>query len=144
MACLLATLNRSDMKLLLKRFSHSDKSTIGKLFLDGAFFCHTLEDVTRPEKVYGETAIPEGVYKVKITYSPRFKRDLPLLLNVPKFEGIRIHAGNTAKDTEGCILVGDLAGQDIVWQSRAAFNRLFDKLKAAQGAGEEITIEVMS
>jgi hypothetical protein len=132
------------MKLLLKRFSHSDKSTIGKLFLDGAFFCHTLEDVTRPEKVYGETAIPEGVYKVKITYSPRFKRDLPLLLNVPKFEGIRIHAGNTAKDTEGCILVGDLAGQDIVWQSRAAFNRLFDKLKAAQGAGEEITIEVMS
>ncbi len=141
---MLATLNRSDMKLLLKRFSHSDKSTIGKLFLDGAFFCHTLEDVTRPEKVYGETAIPEGVYKVKITYSPRFKRDLPLLLNVPKFEGIRIHAGNTAKDTEGCILVGDLAGQDIVWQSRAAFNRLFDKLKAAQGAGEEITIEVMS
>ena len=139
---MLATLNRSDMKLLLKRSSHSDKSTIGKLFLDGEFFCHTLEDVTRPEKVYGETAIPEGTYKVKITYSPRFKRDLPLLLNVPKFEGIRIHAGNTAKDTEGCILVGDLAGQDIVWQSRAAFNRLFDKLKAAQSAGEEITIEV--
>ncbi len=130
------------MKLEVKRLTYSDKSTIGKLFLDGAFFCHTLEDVIRPEKVYGETAIPEGVYKVKITYSPRFKRDLPLLLNVPKFEGIRIHAGNTSKDTEGCILVGDLAGQDIVWQSRAAFNRLFDKLKAAQSAGEEITIEV--
>jgi hypothetical protein len=132
------------MKLEVKRLTYSDKSTIGKLFLDGEFFCHTLEDVIRPEKVYGETAIPEGTYKVKITYSPRFKRDLPLLLNVPKFEGIRIHAGNTAKDTEGCILVGDLAGQDIVWQSRAAFNRLFDKLKAAQSAGEEITIEVTS
>lgn len=130
------------MKLEVKRLTFSDKSTIGKLFLDGAFFCHTLEDVVRPEKVYGETAIPEGTYKVKITYSPRFKRDLPLLLNVPGFEGIRIHAGNTHKDTEGCILVGDLAGQDIVWQSRAAFNRLFDKLKAAQNAGEEITIEV--
>lgn len=130
------------MKLEVKRLTFSDKSTIGKLFLDGEFFCHTLEDVVRPEKVYGETAIPEGAYKVKITYSPRFKRDLPLLLNVPGFEGIRIHAGNTHKDTEGCILVGDLAGQDIVWQSRAAFNRLFDKLKAAQNAGEEITIEV--
>lgn len=130
------------MKLELIRKTYSERSTIGKLFLDGEFFCHTLEDVVRPQKVYGETAIPEGAYKVKITYSPRFKRDLPLLLNVPGFEGIRIHAGNTAKDTEGCILVGDLAGQDIVWQSRAAFNRLFDKLKAAQNAGEEITIEV--
>lgn len=132
------------MKLELVRKTCSDLSTIGKLYIDGACECATLEDRVREVKVMGETAIPQGIYPVKITYSPRFKKDLPLLLNVPGFEGIRIHSGNSHKDSEGCILVGQIAGQDIIWQSRAAFDALFKKLKAAQSRGEEITIEVKS
>lgn len=131
------------MKLELKRQTFTDKSTIGKLYLDGEFFCFTLEDVVRDgPKVWGETAIPPGTYEVKITYSPRFKRELPLLLNVPGFEGIRIHSGNAAKDTHGCLLVGYKAGKDIIWESQRAFNDLFAKLKAKRG--EQITIEVTS
>lgn len=132
------------MNLLILRKTVTDRSTIGKLYVDGQFECFTLEDVPRSEKIAGETCIPVGVYTVKITYSPRFKRDLPLLLNVPGFEGVRIHTGNSAKDTEGCILVGQLAGADVIWQSQLAFNSLFAKLKAAQAKGDEIKLEVQS
>lgn len=132
------------MNLLILRKTVTDRSTIGKLYVDGQFECFTLEDVPRAEKVAGETCIPVGVYPVKITYSPRFKRDLPLLLNVPGFEGVRIHTGNSAKDTDGCILVGQLAGADVIWQSQLAFNSLFSKLKAAQAKGDEIKLEVQS
>jgi hypothetical protein len=130
------------MKLELVRKSFTDKSTIGKLYINDVYECMVLEDVVRDSKIPGETAIPYGEYEVKITYSPRFKRDLPLLLNVPNYEGVRIHTGNTSKDTEGCLIVGQIAGQDIVWQSKMAFNALFPKLKAAQDRGEKITIEV--
>lgn len=132
------------MNLLILRKTVTDRSTIGKLYVDGQFECFTLEDVPRAEKIAGETCIPVGVYPLKITYSPRFKRDLPLLLNVPGFEGVRIHTGNSAKDTEGCILVGQLAGADVIWQSQLAFNSLFAKLKAAQANGDEIKLEVQS
>jgi len=82
--------------------------TIGKLYIDGQYFCDTLEDTVRAkgEKVYGKTAIPAGMYRVKKTFSPRFKKILPEILEVEGFSGVRIHAGNTAKDTEGCILLG--------------------------------------
>lgn len=82
--------------------------TIGKLYIDNQYFCDTLEDVVRKdgEKVYGKTAIPSGMYRVKKTFSPRFKKVLPEILEVPNFSGVRIHSGNTAKDTEGCILLG--------------------------------------
>lgn len=132
------------MNLLLLRKSVTDKSTIGKLYVDGKYECCTLEDVVRAEKIPGETAIPAGVYSVRITYSPRFKRDLPLLLDVPNFDGVRIHTGNSAKDTEGCILVGKSLGQDIIWQSQLAFNDLFPKLKAAQDRREEIKLEIQN
>ena len=95
------------MKLFLQRIAQTPEYTIGRLEINGKFFCHTLEDAVREEKIAGKTAIPAGTYQVIVNRSPKFKRDLPLLLDVPNFEGIRIHRGNTAKDTSGCILVGE-------------------------------------
>ena len=135
------------MKLLLHRQIFSDKSSVGTLYVNGLKECHTLEDRDRHledggEKVYGETAIPRNTYKVVITYSNRFKQPMPLLVDVPGFEGIRIHPGNTDQNTEGCILVGVGIGQDILYNSRQAYERLFNKLEAAEALGEEITIEI--
>jgi len=94
------------MKITVKRTFKGAEYTIGKLYIDGAYFCDTLEDTVREVKIAGKTAIPAGKYKVKKTYSPRFKKQLPEILHVPNFSGVRIHAGNTAKDTEGCLLLG--------------------------------------
>lgn len=91
-------------------YKHKDY-TIGKLYLDDKYYCDTLEDtvrdLTKEKKVFGKTAIPEGTYRVVVTHSPRFKRELPLLLDVPHFVGIRIHRGNDNSHTHGCILVGE-------------------------------------
>ena len=137
------------MRLVLTRTMLNDHSTIGKLVVDDTFFCYTLEDKdrfleTNPEgKVYGETAIPRGKYQIVIDFSNRFKRELPRLLLVPGFEGIRIHPGNTDKDTHGCILVGtSIVNDDFIGNSRVAFNRLFDVMDDAYNRGEEIWIEV--
>ena len=135
------------MKLLLHRQTFSDKSSVGTLYVNGLKECHTLEDRDRHleeggEKVYGETAIPRNTYKVVITYSNRFKQPMPLLVDVPQFEGIRIHPGNTDQNTEGCILVGVGIGQDILYNSRQAYEKLFNKLEAAEALGEEIEIEI--
>lgn len=123
------------MDLELKRKWFTPESTIGELFVNGVFECFILEDRYRPgePKVYGKTAIPSGRYEVKITPSPRFKRDLPLLLKVPGFEGVRIHPGNVPADTEGCLLPGKVRDTDRVLESRAAFEALFTKLKSASG-----------
>lgn len=130
------------MKLDLKRKSFTDNSTIGELSIDGAFECFTLEDVVRDgEKVYGKTAIPAGTYQVVVTHSPRFGKELPLLVDVPGFEGVRIHTGNTATDTEGCILVGNGTETDRITGSRAAFDALFAKIQAALGT-QEISITI--
>lgn len=129
------------MKLKLERFQALVNCTIGKLSVDGEYFCYTLEDLEREEKIYGETAIPKGTYKIVIDYSHHFKSELPRLLEVPGYEGVRIHPGNRAADTEGCILVGkswDLSG--VVTESRAAFMLLMGKLTNAQG---EITLEIV-
>lgn len=131
------------MKLTLARDKSTDHSTAGVLSVNGQFECYTLEDVVRPSKIHGETAIPAGEYEVALTMSPRFKRILPLLLNVPSFDGIRIHPGNTDKDTEGCILVGDSKSHDFIGSSRVAFMRLFNRLADAKDAGERITIEII-
>lgn len=135
------------MKLLVQRELFSDTSSIGSLYIDGVKECHTLEDRDRHledggEKVYGETAIPRGIYKVIITFSNRFKKPMPLLVDVTGFEGVRIHPGNTDQNTEGCILVGVGIGQDILYNSRQAYEKLFNKLEAAEALGEEIEIEV--
>lgn len=132
------------MRLTLQRKTVSDKSTLGELHVNGAFFCFSLEDVIRRgPKVYGKTAIPAGTYEIAITHSNRFKCLMPLLLSVPGFEGIRIHLGNTAENTLGCILVGCKKGPDWIGESRAAYQALFQELCAANSR-EKITIEILN
>lgn len=132
------------MKLKLTRIRMSPSGTIGSLTVDGQFECWTCEDTVRPPgvKIPGSTAIPFGEYRVTITRSARFGRDLPLLEQVPGFSGVRIHPGNTAEDTEGCILVGQDQREDGVGRSRIAFDLLFEKMRAAVRNGEQITLEV--
>ena len=138
------------MNLELRRHPSSSNSTIGLLYIENIFECFTLEDVVREIpgepveswKIPGKTAISAGRYRITVTPSARFKRDLPLLNDVPGFKGVRIHTGNTSEDTEGCILVGDQMAADSVVQSRLAFAQLFDKLKAALNNWEEIWITV--
>lgn len=127
------------MKIKLKRTFKGAEYTIGKLYLNDEYFCDTLEDVVRPEgrKIAGKTAIPTGEYKVVLTESKRFKKLLPLLINVPDFTGVRIHSGNTHHDTEGCILVGENKVKGRVINSRATMNRLM-----AQLTGDD-TIEIL-
>lgn len=108
----------------LKTIAQNDKYTIGRLYIDGKYYCDTIEDAVRDlpkncpytvkgqsckckEKVYAKTAIPAGTYEIKMTYSNKFKRVLPLLVDVPHFMGIRIHRGNTEQDSAGCIIVGE-------------------------------------
>lgn len=128
------------MLITVKRLYKTENSTIGELLVDGLFECFTLEDKEREVKIKGETAIPKGTYKVIINESNRFKRELPLLLNVPNFEGVRIHSGNTNHDTEGCILVGQSRNKNYIGQSRKAFDKLFKKMKKAK----DITIIIQS
>lgn len=138
------------MILVLLREPSGPIATIGRLHLDGVFFCYTLEDPVRERpgvpvsewKIPGKTAIPAGRYEVLITESPRFKRPLPLLVAVPGFTGVRIHAGNRAEDTEGCILPGYDRGPDWVGRSREAEGALIYRLSAARTRGEPVTIDV--
>lgn len=119
---------------------------MGILLVDGQVFCFTLEDVARPDgvKIDDETAIPSGEYRVTIDHSTRFDRDMPHVLDVPYFEGIRIHPGNTDKNTSGCVLVGFNHGPDVIWDSKPAFDALFAKLKAAFDKQEQITLAVVN
>lgn len=140
------------MDLLLKRISRKERYTIGRLYVDGKRFCDALEDTDRDlnrdgdlddpgeGKIFGETAIPYGTYKVTITYSPRFKRELPLVHDVKHFEGIRIHPGNTDADTHGCILLGynDQIGR--VSNSRFWFSKLFKLMKDSKQ--KEFTLKI--
>lgn len=130
------------MNLRLLRKTFTDTSTIGQLTVDGKRECFTLEDKVRAVKIRGQTAIPAGIYEVTITFSDKFKKPLPLLLNVPNFAGIRIHSGNTAADTEGCILVGTTKAKDHVGKGKVAFAALFPKLTAALKK-EKVFIEVV-
>lgn len=127
------------MKIIVKRRFLGKDYTIGDMYLDGQWFCNTLEDTVRPagQKVYSKTAIPAGKYKVIKTMSPRFKKILPLICDVPGFAGVRIHAGNTAADTEGCILVGENKVKGKVINSKITMNKLMAKLD------EENTIEII-
>lgn len=139
------------MRMKLVRCELGPAVTIGKLFVEGAFECWVAEDAVRERegvpvaewKVHGETAIPYGTYPVVITYSNRFGRQLPLLLNVPGFDGIRIHPGNGAADTEGCLLPGLYRHALGVGHSRAACDILIPKIDRALKAGDTVTIEIV-
>lgn len=140
------------MKLTLKRIALRSTYTIGRLYVDGNYFCDTLEDTVRDinkngkfdngeKKVYGKTAIPYGTYEIKWTYSPRFKKYTPQLMNVPSFEGIRIHSGNSSTDTEGCLLLGENKKVGMVLNSRATINKFYPLVKEACSNGK-VTIEI--
>lgn len=133
------------MKIEIKRDTYTKTSTIGKLYIDGVFECYTLEDVSRAngQKVWGATAIPSGAYKLVVNLSQRFGTRLPLLLDVPNFSGIRIHAGNTAKDTHGCILVGSTRDKDFIGGSRNALAALLKKINKAIEKKESATVTIV-
>ena len=139
------------MKLTLKRIAFKEKYTIGRLYIDGEYFCDTIEDKDRglnndmglaeilAKKRYGETAIPTGHYEVEITYSPKYKRMMPEIKDVKGFSGIRIHSGNTAKDTLGCLIVGKNTVVGMVTDSRKTYYKLFEILKGQKN----ITIDII-
>lgn len=116
------------INLEVRRVKKESDYTIGQLFVNGEYFCDTLEDEIRQVKVMHETAIPVGTYKVTLERSPRFKRILPLLHNVPGFTGILIHSGNTDKHTSGCILVGKSTGSTLI-NSLATLEKLMSILQ---------------
>jgi hypothetical protein len=140
------------MELTLNRNHSIGNSTISKLFVNGEFECYILEDVIREIKgepvsewkVYGKTAIPEGRYKIIINMSNRFKRLMPLLLNVAGFSGVRIHAGNSAAHTEGFLLAGNAVknGEIVGGTSRPAMDKLQKKIQAALDKGEQVWITI--
>lgn len=130
------------MKLELVRHYLGENYTIGKLSIDSKYFCDTLEDAVRPIKIYGKTAIPFGTYKIILNESPRFGRVLPRLLNVPKFDGVLIHRGNTAEDTAGCILVGENRVKGKVINSTPYEIELVKRMREAVLKNETIEINI--
>ena len=140
------------MRLTLKRIANRKDYCIGKLYINGKYFCDTLEDVDRglddsmtedeikQIKIKGETAIPTGIYTVLLTYSPKYKKIMPLINNVKGYSGIRIHSGNSSKDTEGCLLVGKNTVVGRLTDSRNTYNALFKRLQ--QKGSNKITIEI--
>ena len=138
------------MELKVERKWPGKKATIGELSMNGVHECYTLEDVVREVegepveswKVPGQTAIPRGRYEVLMTYSPKFGRVMPQVMDVPGFTGIRIHPGNTDADTEGCLLVGTSIGADAIYNSRLAFVALDTKIAAFIAKGEQVFITI--
>jgi hypothetical protein len=132
------------MKMLLQRIAQKPNYTIGNLYVNDEFVCNTLEDEVRAEgvKVPKYTAIPAGTYDVEYTYSNRFKTFLPELMRVPNFTAIRIHAGNTPADTEGCILVGENKIKGQVINSKIALVKLLHLLEPSLRAAEKTIIEI--
>ena len=147
------------MELVLTRIAKRKTYTIGRLAIikevseeyktyeEEEYFCDTLEPTWRDyahggHKIKGCSAIPEGRYAVVISYSPKFEAWLPILLGVPNFSGIRIHAGNTSNDTEGCILVGQNLKKGMVLNSNIWLKRLKDKIVEAKDKGEAVWITI--
>lgn len=134
-----------NIEYVLTRKEFTEKSTIGELTLEGKHQCYILEDKTRKpdeKKVFGKTAIPYGRYQIIITQSAKFKRLLPLLVNVPGYEGIRIHKGNSDLDSEGCLIVGSSKAKDWVSGSKDAFDVIFPQLQKQLAEGSKIFVTI--
>lgn len=143
------------LRLLVDRKWKKDTYTIGRLYVDGVLWCNTLEDKDRgltskmntedikKIKVYGETAIPTGKYQVTYSYSPKFKRYLPRVNDVPCYTGILIHNGSTDKNTSGCVLVGENKIKGQLVNSTYWMNKLCERIKDAVNHGEIVTIEII-
>lgn len=135
------------MKIVVKRHALKNTHTIGRMYIDGVYICDTLEPPVRDlgkngqGKVYGHTAIPEGEYNIDITFSFTFKRELPILRNVPFFSGIRIHRGNVVSHTKGCILVGENKRVGEVWNSTTYEKKIIDLIN---NAGGKATISIIN
>ena len=138
------------MEIKVIRTILTNEYTVGELSIDGIYMCDTIEDRYRKiqkkeDKIYGVTAIPCGRYPVVLDYSPKYSKLMPHILDVPYFEGIRIHSGNSDEDSLGCIIVGEycpgVAG-GFVKNSRIAYEKLFAKMKKASDRGERIFITV--
>jgi len=140
----------SAMELLIERDRFNSKQTLGKFSIDGRFECYSCEDVVREVvgapveswKIPAETAIPCGRYRVTITFSNRFKKLLPEVHGVAGFAGVRLHAGNTEADTEGCPLLGDVRFVTYIGASKIAAARVQGKIQAALDAGKEVWLTV--
>lgn len=133
------------MLLRLVREIFTAESTIGTMWIGDEWQCRTLEDYERlpgMPKVPGRTAIPHGVYTLRLTYSRRFGVELPELVDVPGFSGIRIHAGNTAEDTAGCILTGDNVTHNAVLRSKPALASLMVRLRFENARGVAMRIQI--
>lgn len=142
------------MEITIKRIAKRNGYTIGHLSVNNQYFCDTLEDRDRgltsamsrldiaKIKVKSQTSIPTGRYRVIFTYSPKFRRKMPLLLDVPGFDAIRFHYGNTAADSEGCILVGENKQKGMVLNSRKTFERLNDTMAKADTRGEALWVTI--
>ena len=139
------------MELQLKRLYRKSEYTIGKLYIDGVYFCDVVEDKDRclysymnigeisKIKVKDKTAIPYGKYKVRLSMSPKYKKILPEIMNVPGFTGVRIHSGNYASDSSGCLIVGKNTVKGGVTQSKVTMSKLMEKLKGKTNIEIEIT-----
>lgn len=140
------------MNLVLRRGRTVGAATIGELKADGEFLCWALEDAIRERpgepvamwKLPGITAIPEGTYPLTVTMSPRFGVPLPLVVDVPGFAGVRIHAGNRPEDTEGCILVGLDRGSGWIGRSREALGIVLKRIQGAIAVHEPITLTIVN
>lgn len=132
------------MLVQVKRHWFTEKTSIGLVIVDGVHFCFSLEDVARADgvKIPKVTAIPAGEYDLTVDDSERFKRPMPHILDVPRFDGIRIHWGNRPEDTEGCPILGYEKNLDVVWNSVKAFDDFFAKLDAAIKRGEKCKIRI--
>ena len=133
------------MEIKIVRDRYEKKYTLGKLYVEDTLICDTLEDTYRElnsekDKIYGETCIPKGRYKVIMTFSPHFKRVLPELMYVPYFKNIRIHSGNTTKDTLGCILVGTSNNDGTLINSKQSLSKLLSILNDCK---EDIYITIV-
>ena len=136
------TAKKMNLELLLERDIKLPTRTLGKLSINGVHECFICEDAVRDSKIHGQTAIPAGRYEIIITLSNRFKRELPILLNVPNYEGVRIHSGNHEGHTEGCLLPGKTRNDTGVFSSVLATNNLILKIRTALNEGRKVFITI--